>query len=350
MADFSLLDLYPANLGGHVAFIEYVRGQLHHAAEAKRQQFARNYPDTTVDSTIRAVQWKEARKRVVALPDLSGDAVAQVASVLRRELTAGTVVQLDELIERPVRALRLAGQRGPCKADATARVFRHRIEYSEELELIPSHLFYLSGCDLRCVFCIAEANAFDPRRGERLTKDFLATAVHWGRGRGARNIQWVGGEPTIHIPAILDAMAGCTDLPPVVWKSDFHGTPEAFSLLDGAVSVYVADFKFGNDQCARRMAGIDNYLQIVTRNLQIAAGQADLIVRHLLLPGHFDCCYRPIVAWMRHNLPCAKFSIRDGFLPKWQSQHFPELAEPLDRQVGRQARDLAGNATLNLIN
>lgn len=253
------------------------------------------------------------------------------------------------LCEHRCEANRLAGERGPCKADATARVFRHRIEYSEELELIPSHLFYLSGCDLRCVFCIAEANAFDPRRGEDLTQGFLNSAVDWGRARGARNIQWVGGEPTIHIPAILDAMAGCANLPPVIWKSDFHGTPDAFALLDGAVSVYVADFKFGNNACARRLAGIDNYLEIVTRNLRIAADQTDLIVRHLLLPGHFDCCYRPIVAWMRANLPRAKFSIRDGYLPKWQASHTAELSQPLSAHVGRHARDLAGAAELNLI-
>ena len=54
-------------------------------------------------------------------------------------------------------------------------------------------------------------------------------------------------------------MAGCPDLPPIVWKSDFHGTREAFALLDGVVDVYLADFKFGNDSCARRIAGVENY-------------------------------------------------------------------------------------------
>jgi putative pyruvate formate lyase activating enzyme len=244
---------------------------------------------------------------------------------------------------------RLGGERGKCKADATARIFRHRIEYGEEIELIPSHLFYLSGCDLRCQFCIAEANAFDPRRGEPLEPASFAAAVHWGRTHGARNIQWVGGEPTIHIPAILEVMARCQDLPPVVWKSDFHGTPQSFALLAGAVSVYVADFKFGNDACARRLAGIDNYLAIVTRNLRIAAAQADLIVRHLLLPGHFDCCYRPIVAWMRRELPYTKFSIRDGYLPKWKARQTPEMAQPLAPDVGGSARELACAAQLNLV-
>ena len=52
----------------------------------------------------------------------------------------------------------------------------------------------------------------------------------------------------------------------------------------------------------------------VTRNLLTAAGQGDLIVRHLLLPGHSDCCFRPIVAWVKANLPVAKFSVRDGYL------------------------------------
>ena len=86
------------------------------------------------------------------------------------------------------------------------------------------------------------------------------------------------------------------DLPPIVWKSDFYGTDEAFDLLEGVVDTYVADFKFGNDQCARQIARVDRYLEVVTRNLLRACCQGRLIVRHLLLPGHFDCCYRPIVA------------------------------------------------------
>ena len=203
---------------------------------------------------------------------------------------------------------------------------------------MPSHLFYLSGCDLRCAFCIAGANAVDPRRGQPLDGEFLARAIAWGRQRRARNLQWVGGEPTIHLPAILDAMAQCPDLPPVVWKSDFYGSTQAMELLKGIADVYVADFKFGNDRCAGAIAGVEDYVQTVTGNLLAAARQGDLIVRHLLLPGHFDCCYRPVVDWMRKNLPRAKFSIRDGYLPAWQASRREELSQPLAAGVGRQAR------------
>lgn len=246
-----------------------------------------------------------------------------------------------QLCEHRCRVDRAGGQRGPCRADATARVFRHRVEYSEELELIPSHLFYLSGCDLRCAFCIAEANAFDPRRGVPLTAHFLRQAIDTVRPLRPKNIQWVGGEPTIHLPAILQAMSECERLPPVVWKSDFHGTPEAFALLAGMVDTYVADFKFGNDECAQRIAGVEHYVATVTRNLRIAAAQGNLIVRHLLLPGHHDCCLRPIVAWLAQHLPQAKFSLRDGYLPRWRARHFDDLRQTISPQAAAQARTLA---------
>lgn len=253
------------------------------------------------------------------------------------------------LCEHRCGADRDAGERGPCKAGSVARVYKQRVEYGEESELVPSHLFYLSGCDLRCGFCVGGINAFDPGRGRPLTAEFLAEALARGREQGARTLQWVGGEPTIHIPAILDAMAPCDDLPPVVWKSDFHGTPEAFALLDGIVDVYLADFKFGNDICARRIAGVDNYVPVVARNLRTAARQGDLIVRHLLLPGHFDCCFRPIVAWLAANLPGAKFSIRDGYLPSWQADRHAELARPLAPGDSDRAHELAASARLRTI-
>jgi putative pyruvate formate lyase activating enzyme len=87
----------------------------------------------------------------------------------------------------------------------------------------------------------------------------------------------------------------------------------------------------------------------VTRNLVQAARQGDLIIRHLLLPGHLDCCFRPIVSWIRGHLPEVKFSLRDGYLPYWQSRRYAELSQPLDREHGKRAHGLAVHAGLNVI-
>jgi putative pyruvate formate lyase activating enzyme len=244
---------------------------------------------------------------------------------------------------------RRRSHRGPCKAGTVPRVFRQRVEYGDERELVPSHLFYLSGCDLRCVFCINELNAFDPSRGRPLMSDFFQAALAEGRRQGARTLQWVGGEPTVHLPAILEVMAACPELPRVVWKTDLHATPEALALLDGVVDVYLADFKFGNDDCARRLAGVERYGEIVRRNLHQAARQGELIVRHLLLPGHYDCCFRPLAAWLADNLPGAKLSVRDGYLPRWQAARHRELSRPLTPEAAVRARTEAGRVGLALI-
>ena len=214
---------------------------------------------------------------------------------------------------------------------------------------MPSHLLYLSGCNMRCGFCIGEANAMDPQVGRLLSGLWLRETITWGRGRGAANLQWVGGEPTIHVPAILGALAACKPLPRLVWKSNFYWTSEAADLLDGVVDVYVADFKFGNDRCAGRIAGVEGYLGTVTRNLLATASRARLIVRHLLLPGHFDCCYRVVVEWMRTWLPEVPLSVRDGYLPRWRARCFEELAGVLDRETGKRARALAAERGLTVI-
>jgi putative pyruvate formate lyase activating enzyme len=106
-------------------------------------------------------------------------------------------------------------------------------------------------------------------------------------------------------------------------------------LLAGVAEVYIADFKFGNDQCAKQLSGVENYLSIVARNLKTASRQGRLIVRHLLLPGHYDCCLLPVVKWMREHLPDVEFSLRDGYLPAWRAAGFPGLDKPnSSEQIG----------------
>ncbi len=244
---------------------------------------------------------------------------------------------------------RQAGERGTCKADASVRVFRHRIEYGEEPELLPCHLFYTSGCDLRCAFCIAEENAFDPSRGTLLTPSFLNDAIQWGIGQGARTLQWVGGEPTIHAPGILECMKSVDQLPPVVWKSDFYMTPETIALLEPWVSWFVADFKFGNNACAEQIASVPNYFEIVTRNLLLASQSSDLIIRHLLLPGHFECCVEPITSWLREHLPEARINLLSGYLPKWRAQRDETLNRMVTRSEFARAKNHLLSAGLALV-
>ncbi|MCL2347178.1 MAG: radical SAM protein [Planctomycetaceae bacterium] len=238
-----------------------------------------------------------------------------------------------------------------CRAREPARCFRHRIEYGEEPELVPSHLFYMSGCNLRCVFCIGEEKAFDTTVGVPLTPEFFRAAVDWGRERGAKNVQWVGGEPTVHLDAILDVMQSCDSLPPIVWKSNFYFTETTHKWLDPVVDCFVADLKFGNETCAAALCGVQNYVETATARLKQVYDErpGDLIVRHLLLPGHFDCCFVPLLDWFAQNMPGVKLSLRDGYLPAWQAKNDPVLGRLISPAVVDHARQLIAERGLHVI-
>lgn len=80
-------------------------------------------------------------------------------------------------------------------------------------------------------------------------------------------------------------------------------TPHALELLKGVVDIWLPDFKFGNDDCARRIAGIDGYTSIVQRNMTLIQDQQHIVVRHMVIPGHDRCCTSPVQEFISHNHP-----------------------------------------------
>ena len=244
---------------------------------------------------------------------------------------------------------RLAGGRGRCLAGSETRFFSAQIEAGDELELVPTFAVALSGCDLRCDFCITGAASWAPRAGAVLDTQTLAAQARRALKLGVRTIQILGGEPTIHLPAVLEFVAACPADAKLVWKTNAHGSAQARQWLDGMFDVWVADFKFGNEACARRLGGVTEYRSVVERNLIWAAAHAELIVRHLLMPGHLDCCWVPVARWLAAELPGVKVSLRAGFWPAWRAARHPELRRTAPSDEITRAFELAKALDLNLI-
>jgi len=118
---------------------------------------------------------------------------------------------------------RLAGETGLCHAGAHARIFSAQVEVSDELELIPTFAVAFSGCDLRCDFCITGPASWNPRAGEPLDWERLAAQAEDALSNGARTIMVLGGEPTVHLPAVLEFVAALPDSAKLVWKTNAHG-------------------------------------------------------------------------------------------------------------------------------
>jgi putative pyruvate formate lyase activating enzyme len=250
---------------------------------------------------------------------------------------------------------RLAGQTGPCRAGATARIFHTQTEVSDELA--PLFAVSFSGCDLRCDFCNTGRESWNPSAGQVVsapdTPETRLEAVA-GRARqalagGARSVMILGGEPTVHLPAALEVVARLPEEARLIWKTNAHATREARDLLQDLFDVWVADYKFGQDDCALRLARIPDYTRIVRENLHWAFRHTDLIVRHLLMPGHLECCWRPIAEWLATELPGVKVSLRTGFWPGWFSHRHPELRQTSTRPEESRALELARHLGLRLI-
>ena len=281
---------------------------------------------------------------------------------------------------------RLAGETGLCHATADARFFSAQTEVSDELELIPTFAVALSGCDLRCDFCITGRESWNPRAGLGFSATAMAEQARAALAEGAKTIMVLGGEPTIHLPAALEFVSHLPASAKLIWKTNAHGSAQARELLDGMFDVWLADFKFGNDACALRLAKTPDYVRVVRENLLWFAGaerravgvqasacsgdtlkrelqrelqragsetgvpaHGELIVRHLLMPGHVECCWRPVAEWLAENLPGVKVNLRSGFWPAWQAARHAELRRTVSELESHRAGEIADKFGLHLI-
>jgi len=247
------------------------------------------------------------------------------------------------------RVNRLAGERGRCRAGATARVFSAQIEVGEELELIPTFAIAFNGCDMRCAFCITGADSWNPERGEAFDVDVLAAKATEALQSGARTVTILGGEPTIHLAEAIRLVAALPATARLVWKTNGYISLEPREWLDGLFEVWLADYKFGNDECAERLARISGYQRHVQDTLLWASESSELITRHLLLPGHVDCCWEPIARWIASRLPQTKVSLRCGFWPAWKARRHAELQRTVGAAEERRAMEIARNYGLHLV-
>lgn len=190
---------------------------------------------------------------------------------------------------------------GYCKVKET-KVASEFLHLGEEKILVPSHTIFFSGCTLNCVFCqnwdISQQNI-----GCYVEPKIIADIIKKRKEQGSRNINWVGGDPTPNLLYILMVLKIIKINIPQVWNSNMYCSLETMKLLNGIIDLYLTDFKFGNDDCANRLSKVKNYTDTIKRNHICAHKNGEVIIRHLVLPNHIDCCSKPILKWLNKALP-----------------------------------------------
>lgn len=246
-----------------------------------------------------------------------------------------------------------AHARGVCRVGQTSYIASEMLHMGEEQMLRPAHAIFFSGCTATCSFCTAARFAFRPTYGVAVSAQQLAARMEQRQQEGARSICFIGGDPAPHIPFILESLdeLGARRRVPTVFNSNFYLTADALNLLEGAIDIYLPDLKFGPgtgaDSCGEKIGGMPDYWAIVTECIQrVQARGKRLLVRHLLMPGHFQCCTAPVLRWLAEQPPI-DVSLLTQYVPPAHARG--RLRQPLSTQELTAAQELAEHLQLRLV-
>ena len=246
--------------------------------------------------------------------------------------------------ERRCGANRKEGNLGYCGVGALSRYSSDFLHMGEEPELVPSHTIFFSGCTFKCVYCQNWDIAMHPDMGRVAEPEMLRTVLLEGISQGSRNANFVGGNPDPNLHTILKTIALLGEggkFLPMIWNSNMYTSLEAMEVLWGVIDVYLGDFRYGNDDCALELSDVRNYFEIVKRNFAFAYRTAIVMLRHLVMPDHLECCTRPIMEWVSENMPGVYFNLMFQYRPEYKASLYPRINRYLTREERRKALEMA---------
>ncbi|MCL1992191.1 MAG: radical SAM protein, partial [Spirochaetes bacterium] len=259
------------------------------------------------------------------------------------------------LCPRACGSSRVAGKRGFCKESAELRLACAVLYRGEEPPLVGnlgSGAIFVSGCNLGCAFCQTyqasqgEFPASVPL-GRAVSRQTLAEICLALEKAGAANINFV--TPSHHTPAIIAGLAAARAAGlalPVVWNTSAYESSGSLDLLKGHVSIFMPDLKTLDSALAAKLFRAPDYPDIakaaILKMIAMSDGRpGNVIIRHLVLPGHLEAT-RNVLRWFaRYAKGRAQLSL--------MSQYTPVLTpgrERLSKKAPADNLDAAGHAAV----
>jgi len=260
------------------------------------------------------------------------------------------ILKSCELCERKCKVNRLEGLKGECKVGTECLISSEFVHLGEEPFISPSHTIFFMGCNFHCEYCQNYTISQWFEKGYAITPKQMAKIIEKRREQGCRNVNFVGGEPTPNLLNILESLKYCEANVPVVWNSNFYMSEKTMKILDGIVDLHLSDFKYGNDECALRLSKVKNYFEVVSRNHLIACKQAEVVVRHLILPNHVECCSKPVMEWIAKNIreKCI-VNLMDQYRPEFKAKEYIDINRRISREEFEEVVDYAKKLKINFI-
>jgi putative pyruvate formate lyase activating enzyme len=229
-------------------------------------------------------------------------------------------------------------EKGVCKLGVQSNIFYEGVIYGEELSIVPTYAIFFAGCNMKCIFC--EYGEYQENPGNVCAKSLSNVLKRIKEmGNGYASISFIGGEPSIHPLNIYKIISKCQSKNiKKVLNTNLYFNKINRELLDEMIDIYIGDIHFGNDDCAEKLSGAINYTELVLNNVKaIYHSKKKLIIRHLLLPGHIDCCFKPIVNYLVENGIVDNFNLLTNYLPWHKARSYGNMG----RMITEVEKDVA---------
>ncbi len=191
---------------------------------------------------------------------------------------------------------------GFCKAESNIKIgliSTHEFEEPCISYKNGSGTIFFSNCNLRCKFC-QNYKISHEGKGKIVSIEELANIMLRQQEKGVNNINLV--TPTIYAMQIKQAIILAKEKGlkiPIIYNCGGYESVDTLKELDGLIDVYLPDFKYFDDEIARKYSGVTNYFKnasIAIKEMLRQVGnpkftddgiiKSGVIIRHLILPNN----------------------------------------------------------------
>ncbi len=260
-----------------------------------------------------------------------------------------------EYCENRCKSNRSEGQVGKCGVDREAHISSSFIHMGEESPIIPSGTIFFYGCTIECQFCqnwdISHEFNLERFKGRGTSAIQLASMFYSLVKQHARNINFVGGEPTPNLHNIFEALLITQVNVPMLWNSNMYLTETSMKIISDIFDIWLPDMKYSNNACATKYSKAPVYWDVLKRNMKMIEerGSGEYIIRHLVMPSHTKCCSIPILDWISENLRTPLINIMAQYHPDYkvlQTDNFPEIGRRVSTGEMHEVKNYADKLNL----
>lgn len=219
---------------------------------------------------------------------------------------------------------------GFCGANEEIVVAKSMLHYFEEPVISGkngSGAVFFSGCNLRCSFCQNSAISRHVSGKTVQSKD-LADIFFALEEKGAHNINLVTATHFLDgVIFALEIFKKRSSLP-IVYNCGGYESVQSLKQLDGLVDVYLPDFKYCDNDLAKRLSSAPNYKEVAIDAIGEMVRQQPkniiedglikkgVIIRHLVLPSYVQNSL-DVVEVVKEKFPTALLSLMSQYTPSF---------------------------------